>query len=123
VIELRIVVWQFVRIMVQLEAEAGRRKRRASVYDDWREAWEELDARLTDLGKKDVAAYSNLMMEQEVVVACRSQAQLEEVQRAVERVVKRLGDLIDRKQGKMKDLRFELREMKSLRRELEAAAA
>ena len=61
-IQLRIVVWQFVRIMVQLEAEAGRRKRRASVYDDWREAWEELDARLTDLGKKDVAAYSNLMM-------------------------------------------------------------
>ncbi len=121
--ELRIVVWQFVRIMVQLETEASRRKRGASVYRDWREAWEELDARLADLGKSDVAAYSNLMMDQEVVVACRNQAQLDEVMSAVDRVIKRLGDEINRKQGKLKDLRFELREMKTLRQELEAAGA
>jgi type IV secretory pathway VirB4 component len=120
VIELRIVVWQFVRIMVQFETEASRARRSASVYRDWREAWEELDARLTDLGKSDVAAYSNLMMDQEVVVKCRDQAQLDDVIQAVDRVIKRLGDEIARKQGKLKDLRFEQRELKTLRRELEA---
>lgn len=119
-IELRIVVWQFVRIMVQLETEAKRGRRAASVFRDWREAWEELDQRLTQLGESDIAAYSNLMMDQEVVLQCKGRRQLDEALHAIDRVVKRLGDMINRKQGKLKDLRFELREMKTLRRELEA---
>lgn len=119
-IELRIVVWQFVRIMVQLETEAKRGRRGASVFRDWREAWDELDQRLTQLGDSDVAAYSALMMDQEVVVHCNGRRQLDEVISAVDRVIKRLGDMINRKQGKLKDLRFELRELKTLRKELEA---
>jgi len=122
--ELRIVVWQFVRIMVQLETEVTRRKpgrRQApagSVYHDWQEAWDELDAKLTELGKNNVKAYAALMMDQEVVLECRNPMQIEEVVRTVDRVIKRLGDLISRKEGKIKDLNFELREMKLLRQEL-----
>ncbi|MEQ8248685.1 MAG: hypothetical protein RID42_13500 [Alphaproteobacteria bacterium] len=122
--ELRIVVWQFVRIMVQMETEVTRRKQgrrqapAGSVYHDWREAWEELDAKLTELGKNNVQAYATLMMDQEVVLACRNQGQIDEVVRTVDRVIKRLGDLITRKAGKIKDLNFELKEMKVLRQEL-----
>ena len=122
--ELRVVVWQFVRIMVQLETESARRKpgRReapsGSVYHDWREAWDELDAKLTDLGKRNARAYAALMMDQEVVVECRNRAQIDEVALTVDRVIKRLGDLISRKEGKVKDLSFELKEMKVLRQEL-----
>ena len=122
--ELRIVVWQFVRIMVQMETEVTRRKQgrrqapAGSVYHDWREAWEELDSKLTELGKNNVQAYATLMMDQEVVLACRNQGQIDEVVRTVDRVIKRLGDLITRKAGKIKDLNFELKEMKVLRQEL-----
>jgi hypothetical protein len=126
--EIRIVVWQFVRIMVQLETEAARRKPRdrggkSSLFESWREAWEELDTKLTDLGKRDHKAYSNLMMDQEVVLECASAADLAEVVVTVDRIIKRLGDMISRKQGKVKDLRFELREMKTLYQELEAMHA
>ena len=123
--EIRIVVWQFVRIMVQLETESARRKPRGgaaktSLYESWQEAWEELDTKLTDLGKRDHRAYSNLMMDQEVVLECATAADLAEVVQTVDRIIKRLGDMITRKQGKVKDLRFEVREMKTLRQELEA---
>jgi len=125
--EIRIVVWQFVRIMVQLETESARRKPRGgpsktSLYESWQEAWDELDTKLTDLGKRDHRAYSNLMMDQEVVLECATAADLAEVVQTVDRIIKRLGDMITRKQGKVKDLRFEVREMKTLRQELEAMA-
>ena len=73
--KLEIGVWQFVRIMVELEARSRRSKNRrpaakgrATVYDDWREAWEELDNRLSELGGRDQEAYADLMMNQNVVV-------------------------------------------------------
>jgi hypothetical protein len=123
-IEIRIVVWQFVRIMVQLETEASRRRskgdRRSVLYRNWQDPWEELDAKLTELGKRDHRGYSNLMMDQEVVLECASRDDLTELIETVDRVIKRLGDMISRKQGKTKDLRFEQREMKTLRQELEA---
>ena len=79
-VELRIPVWQFVRIMVELEGRASsKRPRGGSVYTDWRDAWAELDARLSDLGERDAAAFANLMMEQEVVVTCRPQARVSEL--------------------------------------------
>jgi len=125
--ELRIVVWQFVRIMVQLETEASRSRQkgggRRGLYASWRDAWQELDTKLTELGKTDHRAYSNLMMDQEVVLECATAADLADLVQTVDRVIKRLGDMITRKQGKVKDLRFELREMKTLRQELEAQVA
>ena len=67
--ELRIPVWQFVRIMVHLEGDSGRGKSKGeSVYGDWLDAWTELDAHLTKLGKTNADGFADLMMEQEVLV-------------------------------------------------------
>lgn len=122
---LEIGVWQFVRIMVDLEARAGRRKgKRATIYDDWREAWDELDSRLTELGARDQAAYADLMMNQNVVVKCRGAAQFAEVGDALGRIIETMKAEIDRGalRGRLKDLRFESRELQSLRQDLAARA-
>lgn len=129
--KLEIGVWQFVRIMVELEGRATRRKGRRpaakgrpSVYDDWREAWDELDGRLTELGARDQAAYADLMMSQDVVVNCHGAGQLEEVRDALGRIIETMKAEIDRgaPRGRLKDLRFESRELQGLRQDLAARA-
>lgn len=117
--KLEISVWQFVRIMVELEAAAVRVKdgRRPTAYDDWREAWEELDNRLTDLAARDHAAYGDLMMNKDVVVKCRGETQRREVVQALDRVIKTMKSEIRRggKRQRLEDLRFESRELRGLR--------
>lgn len=122
-IELRIVVWQFVRIMVQLETVARARGRRDApeVYLAWRPAWRELDQTLEQLGKTDANAFSDLMMNQEVVVSCRNREQLNEAMRAAENVASQLKAEIKASAGDAEhitDLRFEQSEMQSLARHL-----
>ena len=123
--KLEIGVWQFVRIMVDLEKRASRGKGpRPTAYDDWREAWDELDGRLTELSAKDQKDYADLMMNQDVVVQCRGAAQLKEVSDSVERIVGSMSSEIDRggTRQRLKDLRFEVRELKDLRQDLLARA-
>lgn len=129
--KLEIGVWQFVRIMVELEARARRSKSRrpaakgrAAVYDDWREAWEELDNRLKELGARDQEAYADLMMNQNVVVKCHGTAQIDEVNGALGQIIETMKGEIDRggPRGRLKDLRFESRELESLRQDLAARA-
>ena len=128
---LEISVWQFVRIMVDLETQAARRqgrhpaaKGRPDVYDDWREAWDELDGRLTELGERDQAAYADLMMNQNVVVKCRGAAQFEELSDTLGRIIETMKGEIERggPRRRLKDLRFESRELQSLRQDLAALA-
>ena len=94
--ELRIVVWQFVRIMVQLEtvARARGQAKAPTVYGDWRPAWTEVDRTLTRLGESDAEAFSDLMMNQEVVLRTRDRSQMNEVTRAIENVVNQLDQEI-----------------------------
>ncbi len=123
--KLDIGVWQFVRIMVELEARASRRKaKRPAIFDDWREAWDELDSRLIELGARDQAAYADLMMNQNVVVTCHGAAQLDEVKDALGRIVETMKVEIERggPRGRLKDLRFESRELQSLHQDLAARA-
>ena len=124
--KLEIGVWQFVRIMVELEAEAGRAKagRRPNAYDDWREPWDELDGRLTELAARDHAAYADLMMNQNVVVQYRGDKHGREVVHALDRVINDMKGEIRRggKGQRLKDLRFESRELQSLRGDLAAQA-
>ena len=72
-------VWQFVRIMVALEKGARRGGRSGSAYATWRDIWKELDGRLEQLGKSDPVAFSDLMMEQQVVLPNASPERLREV--------------------------------------------
>ncbi|MEQ8602892.1 MAG: hypothetical protein RIB45_06205 [Marivibrio sp.] len=64
-------VWQFVRLMVRMEetlqAGDGSSALR-QLYERWEDLWVDLDARLVDLGRTDMDAFADLMMEQEVVL-------------------------------------------------------
>lgn len=121
--ELRLVVWQFVRIMVQLETVTKVRggSRAPSVYQEWRGSWTEIDRTLERLGKTDMEAFSDLMMNQDVVLRCRDRSQINEVSRTAENVVAQLDDLMRDARGDAKreeELQFERREMKALVKQL-----
>lgn len=121
--ELRIVVWQFVRIMVQLEAVARSRgrARAPSVYGDWRSAWNEVDRTLERLGKSDPDAFADLMMNQEVVLRCADRSQVNDVVRAIENVIHQIDQQIRAVAGDgqaEEDLRFERRELNALAKRL-----
>jgi len=111
--ELRVAVWQFVRIMVALE---GRRPR-SKVYDDWRPAWRELDSELTRLGKSDHTAYTDLMMNQEVVLTLDAKARRSEVIQALVRVTRDIKrQIAEPKSGaeERRSLKYELGELSAL---------
>ena len=88
-IELNFVVWEFVRLMVELE-ETADHGHDTGAYASWRESWQEVDARLTKLGSSDAEAFANLMMEQTVAVPCGASGQLSE---AIEALTRVLGNL------------------------------
>jgi hypothetical protein len=115
--EMRIAVWQFVRIMVALE---GRRPR-AAVYEDWKAAWRELDAELTRLGRADRAAYSDLMMNQEVVLEIGGDKRRREVVAALARImqdIKRQMRAAASGAEERRGLKFELAELGELHKAL-----
>ena len=126
-IELRLVVWQFVRVMVQLEAVSRARGREGapSLYGAWRPVWQEIDRRLSEVGKTDAAGFSDLMMEQEVVLQCRNRAQINELTRTLENVVNQLKSEIKAASGdarRLTDLKFEKTELETLGRRLRKLA-
>ncbi len=110
---LEIGVWQFVRIMVELE-EGSSRKRGGSntIYQTWREPWNEVDQRLTDLAETDQNAYSDLMMNQEIVLEC-AQNQIGEVKSTIAAVITSMQATLKKggKRQKLDGLRFEVTEL------------
>jgi hypothetical protein len=109
--------------MVQLEAASRARGRQGAptLYGAWRPAWQEIDRRLTEVGKTDANAFSELMMEQEVVLQCRTRTQIGELLRTLENVVNQLKAEIKAASGdarRLTDLRFERTELETLSRRL-----
>lgn len=92
------------------------------VLNQRKEIWRALDAKLTGLGKKDAQAFSELMMEQDVVLEDVSLDELSEFIKAAEGVVRTLQK---ESQGKQRDetvaagLIFEFEEMKVLLKSLQ----
>ena len=122
-IELRIVVWEFVRIMVQLEKSTKSKtlKNPPSIYHAWLPSWREIDDRLTKSGKKDVSEFSQLMMEKEVLLQCRSNKQLNELIRALENVINQLkveAKLASGDAEKLTSFRYEKSELETLLRKI-----
>ena len=112
-------VWQFVRFMVALEKGARRGGRSGSAYATWRDIWKELDGRLEALGKSDPVAFSDLMMEQQVVLPNASPERIREVVAAIKSVTKEMDAVLDRgtaESGQTADLRFERGALKALAR-------
>jgi len=120
VIEIDMTVWQFVRVMVELE----RRKSRSLAYKLWQGSWEELDGRLDALraaNKND--EFSNLMMNQEVSLQAEK-IHIIEASEAAQRVVSVLGKTLKTtKEPKAKDdLMFEQGELSELHNRLKIIA-
>ena len=125
--ELRMPVWQFVRLMVQVEETLktgkGRRKDPAvqDLYDAWDDIWLELDQRLETLGRDDPDAFSELMMRQDVVLtdltARRARTTASEVRKVVAAMRQRLKSEKD-KQAR-EDLEFEIDELGDLLYDIE----
>ena len=117
------IVWQFVRVMVRLEETSrGRGNRpRDQLYAGWRDAWREVDQELTRLGKDDPDAFANLMMEHEVVLACPSKIQLNQVVQVIEEVAAQLSKSIAAKAGgpeQLRHLKFERTELDKLKKRI-----
>jgi len=86
---LRLETWQFVRIMVALEAMPGSKAARL-----WGLAWREIDRRLSHLGKTDAEGFAALMMEQEVVLPIPGPHIVREAVRALRQVDRELAALL-----------------------------
>ena len=110
-IELEFTVWQFVRIMVDLEARGDA----SPAYKAWRDAWRELDGQLEKTRKKDADAFADLMMNKEVIVDADN-AQIRDAADAALRVAKSISKA--RKKAKNQrakdDLLFEQGELEEL---------
>ena len=119
-VEIDMTVWQFVRIMVELE----RRKSRSLAYKLWQGAWEELDGRLDALraGNK-MDEFSNLMMNQEVSLQAEK-IHLTEAAEAAERVISVIGKTLSKtRDTKAKDeLMFEQAELSEVNNRLKMIA-
>jgi predicted lipoprotein len=120
VIEIEFTVWQFVRVMVELE----RRKSRSLAWKLWQGSWEELDGRLDALrAANNTDEFSNLMMNQDITVLAEK-VHVIEASEAADRVVAVLGKTLKKtKDRKMKDdLMFEQGELSELHHRLKMIA-
>ena len=64
--EWQVPVWQFVRIMVQLEKNSSGKN--TSLWRANQDSWEELDQALTDAGEEDFDVFAQLMMNTQVAL-------------------------------------------------------
>lgn len=125
-IDIRMDVWQFVRLMVQLEETlaaapaGGKGSALKALYDRWEDTWVDLDARLVDLGKHDMDAFADLMMNQEVVLERIDTAEKVLIAGELNKVVKTIGRQLSRTDdpGEVEDLSFERDELNGLARSL-----
>lgn len=117
---LAIDVWQFVRIMVALESGARKRRRPSGAYAAWRDIWRELDERLTELGKTDATAFSELMMDQQVVLPVPRPEVVRDAVQAIESVTRDMTRELERggDPSHQEDLRFERKALNALARKL-----
>lgn len=125
--ELRMPVWQFVRLMVQVEdslkAVRGRKKPPLlqDLYNAWDDTWLELDQRLAELGKNDPDAFAELMMRQDVVLTDatprRKKTAVAEIKKVLTNMRAALKTATDA-QAK-EDLTFEIEELEDLLYDIE----
>lgn len=122
---LRLDVWQFVRVMVALEAIPETAARRA-----WGEVWREIDDRLERLRETDAAAFATLMMDEEVVLPIPGADVLGDAARALRRVEDELAAALSEpglSEERRTALAFERRALgrrrKALQRRMQTPAA
>jgi hypothetical protein len=122
--KLRFTVWQFVRLMVHLEdrqtAKSGPRPDETALLKAWADIWSPLDQDLARLAESDTDAYSDMMMDQDVVIEDATPAEVLTAKAALEAVIKEM-DLAIKRGGEtalLDSLSFERRELGQLTRKL-----
>ena len=118
-IKLKFSVWQFVRLMVFMEdvKKSPGSSRDSLVLRQRHEIWRALDAKLTGLGKRDAQAFSELMMEQDVVLEDVSLEELDEFVDTAAGVIKSMraeSNSKQRDEAIAAGLIFELEEMQTM---------
>lgn len=122
--EVRFTVWQFVRLMVRLEDDAARAKDAKALLNAWADVWAPLDADLARLATDDPDAYSELMMDQELVIDNATPSQIAGAKATLEAVMDDMDAAIDAgndsggEDDLLDSLKFERRELRQLTRKL-----
>ncbi len=123
--DLTLDVWQFVRLMVGMEETlkihgGGKGSAIKTLYDKWEDTWVDLDARLVDLGKHDMDAFANLMMDQEVILEDVSAGERAIVRQELEKVLRQIKARLAKTDNPddVEDLSFERDELTLLIRAL-----
>lgn len=124
--ELRMPVWQFVRLMVQVEEslKATRGKKPPGLqdlYDAWDDTWLELDQRLTELGKDDPDAFAELMMRQDVVLTNATPRRIKTAAVEIRKVMTAMRAALKKEKDAQarEDLSFEIEELEDLLYDIE----
>lgn len=116
-------VWQFVRVMVQLEETANLRgcNPRDVLYKRWHGAWVEVDKELTNLGNSSASEFSDIMMNHDVMVSCENGVLLGQLLKVIEEVIWQLSEAIKTREGgsgNYPSLKFEQAEMGKLKKRI-----
>jgi len=124
--DLRLPVWQFVRLMVQVEETLAQRPDPAAtkLSKAWSDVWSELDAELAGLGETDSQAFADLMMDQEVVLEAVSPDLSRAVEQLLTRVVRTMRaslKVAPKEEQRAEDLRFEVAELEKTLKTLPTA--
>ncbi|MFC1672730.1 hypothetical protein ACFL12_01135 [Pseudomonadota bacterium] len=114
--EIRFTVWQFVRLMVHAEEGSDP----AGLLGAWGDIWTPLDADLGHLAEEDFDGFSDLMMNQDVVIENVTEAQALAAADALTAVMKALDGAIEEggEDEQIQHLKFERRELRQLARKI-----
>ncbi len=117
-ITIDILIWQFVRIMVFLEQI--RDGDGAHLYALWKDQWQAVDRKLSELADKDPDGFARMMMEETVALHCTAPAQLDAMMQAVDGVVAELKSEIAKggDDEHLTDLAFERDELTAMKKDL-----
>lgn len=118
--EIRFTVWQFVRLMVHLEDQAKLSPDEQALFNAWNDVWKPLDENLARLAASDADAYSDMMMDQDVVIENATAEQAATAKTALDAVMGEMDATIAAggDDEVLDSLKFERRELRQLARKL-----
>ena len=101
-------IWQFVRIMVEAEENPNG----APLLKEYKETWADVDSTLNELAQKDMEEYSNVMMENQIIITDLKRENADIMMEMASAVIERMTNMIDEIEDEnhpiLDDLAFEI---------------
>lgn len=113
--------------MVHIEETANPPKPLSALHGAWNDVWQPLDAELSELAERDFDMFSELMMDQDVVIedatveqAATAQGAINEIMATMDRAIEESGTAGASHDDSehIQNLKFERRELRQLSRKL-----